>query len=133
MCSSTERRGGFVLMEAVMALAIIAIVAIGLLAAAALQVRTADKAALLLHARALAEDRMAMLRVLDNESLGSLPDSLVNGVFPPPFEAFSWQATVSPIRDEHDLFAAQVTVFVADEAFVLDALLHEPQLAGGGI
>lgn len=130
MSSSTDRRG-FVLMEAVMALAIIAIFAIGVLAAAASQVRTADKAALLLHARALAEDRMVMLRTLDHGSLTALPDSLAAGVFPPPFEAFSWEAWASPIRDEHELFAVRVTVFVADEAFTLDALLHEPQLAGG--
>lgn len=130
MFSSTERPG-FVLMEAVMALAIIAIVAIGVLAATASQVRTADKAALLLHARALAEDRMVMLRTLDHGALSDLPDSLVAGVFPPPFEAFSWEAWVSPIRDEHDLFAARVTVLIGDEAFPLDALLHEPQQAGG--
>jgi type II secretory pathway pseudopilin PulG len=128
MWSPTEQpRAGFALMEAVMALAIIGMVAIGLLGATAAQVRTADKAALLVTARALAEDRMAMLRTLDWDGLGAVPDSLAAGVFPPPLESFGWTARVDPVRDEYDLFAAEVVVHIHDEAFILRTLLHEPQ------
>lgn len=127
MSSFTERRGGFVLMEAVVALAIISVVSIGLLGATAAQIRTADKSALLLTARSLAEDRMTMLRVLDHTALSDLPDSLAAGTFPPPFSAFSWVAQVEPVEDEFDLFTAEVTVHVADEAMSLRTLLHEPQ------
>jgi type II secretory pathway pseudopilin PulG len=132
MCSCTERRG-FVLMEAVVALAIIALVAIGLLGATAAQIRTADKAALLLTARSLAEERMTVLRMLDYSALSELPDSLAQGVFPAPLDAFSWTAHVEPVRDEYDLFTAEVVVSVASEAYALRTLLHEPRplLLGG--
>jgi type II secretory pathway pseudopilin PulG len=125
MCSSAERRG-FVLMEAVVALAIVALVAIGLLGATAAQIRTADKAALLLTARSLAEDRMTMLRLLDHSGLTDLPDSLATGTFAAPFEDYSWTARSEPVPNEYELFHAEVVVSVADEAFVLRTLLHEP-------
>jgi len=114
-------------MEALVALAIIGLVAIGLLAATAAQVRTADKAAQLLSARSLAEERMAMLRVLTYDELLDLPDSLAAGRFPAPFEQFEWQAEVVPAQGEHDLFSAAVVVRVNDEEFPLRTLLHAPQ------
>src|SRR5919108_5246036 len=107
MCASAERRG-FVLMEAVVALAIVALVAIGLLGATAAQTRTADKAALLLTARSLAEDRMTMLRLLGHWGLTDVPDSLAAGTFPAPFENYAWTARVEPVQDEYELFSAQV-------------------------
>lgn len=120
-------RGGFVLLEAVVALAIIGLVAIAVLGATAAQVRTADKAQLLLTARALAEDRMATLRSLDYYGLTDLPDSLSAGTFPAPFEAYGWEMDVQPVDDEYDLFTAAVVVTVGDDAFPLHTLLHEPQ------
>ena len=127
MCSFTDRRGGFVLMEAVVALTIIAMVAIGLLGALTAQIRTADKSVLLLTARSLAEDRMTMLRTLDFFALSDVPDSLTAGTFPAPLQAYSWTARVEPVKDEYDLFTAEVTVSVADEVYLLRSLLHEAQ------
>ena len=127
MRSSTDARAGFVLMEALVALVIIGLTAIGLLAATAAQVRTADKAAQLLTARSLAEERLAMLRVLTYDQLSDVPDSLAAGRFPPPFEAYGWRAEVTPADGEYDLFSAAVVVFVNDEEFPLRTLLHVPQ------
>jgi type II secretory pathway pseudopilin PulG len=126
MPSRTDR-GGFVLMEAVIALALIGLVALGVLGASTMQVRTADKAALLLSARALAEERVATLRALNYDELSSLPDSLAAGTFPPPFEAYSWRAEVEALDGEYDLFSIGVMVTVADEAFPLHTLVHEPR------
>jgi hypothetical protein len=109
----------------VIALAIIGMVAIGLLGATAAQIRTADKAALLLHARPLAEDRMTMLRTLEYDALTDVPDSIAAGTFPAPFEAYSWTASIEPVKNEYDLFIAEVAVSVADEVYVLRTLLHE--------
>jgi type II secretory pathway pseudopilin PulG len=120
-------RGGFVLMEAVIALAIISLVAIALLATTAAQVRTADKSQQLLIAKTLAEERLAMLRSLDYDGLVDVPDSLAAGTFPPPFDAFRWTALVAPVDGEFDLFTATVVVNVGDEAFPLVTLLHEPR------
>jgi type II secretory pathway pseudopilin PulG len=120
-------RRGFVLMEAVVALAIIGLMAIALLGAAGAQVRTADKAGVLLSARALAEDRLTAIRLLDHDALQALPDSLRAGRFPEPFEAFAWEATVEVVEDEYDLFAVEVVVTAHGEGFPLRTLLHRPR------
>lgn len=128
MRSYTERaRAGFVLMEAVVALAIIGLVAVALLATTATQVRTADKARLLLTARALADERLATVRGLAHADLVRLPDSIAAGAFPAPFEAYAWRVTAVPVEGEYDLFDTSVVVIVAGEAFTLRTLLHEPR------
>ena len=134
MRSFTSARSGFVLMEAVVALAIISLVAIALLATTAAQVRTADKAALLLTARTLADERMAVVRMLSYDDLRALPDSLAAGTFPAPFEDYSWRVEVAQVdeQNELDLFSAAVAVDVFDESFVLRTLLHEPRPELGG-
>src|SRR5690606_39090125 len=138
MRSFAERadRGGFVLLEAVVALAIIALVSIALLSATGAQLGAASKAKVQLVARALAEDRLNAIRLLDYDDLVSLPDSLEAGVFPPPFEDFSWTARVEAMEDEYDLFGAEVVVAGRGESFPLRTLIHEPrplvQTQGGG-
>ena len=129
MRSSSKRtvRAGFVLLEAVVALAIIGLVAIGLLSATGAQMRTASKATVLLTARALAEDRLAALHLLDWEALNDVPDSLEAGAFAAPFEAFSWTIRVEPMEDEYDLFGAEIVVSGDGEAFPLRTLIHMPQ------
>lgn len=128
MRSSAECRepAGFVLMEAVVALAIISLVAIALLSTTAAQVQTAAKAKVLLVSRALAEDRLNALRLLDYEDLVALPDSLAEGAFPPPFADFGWTATVEPMEEEYDLFGAEVIVTGRGETFPLRTLVHSP-------
>jgi type II secretory pathway pseudopilin PulG len=120
-------RSGFVLLEAVIALAVISLFAIALLAALGAQVRTADKAAVLLVARPLAEERMATLRMLDFETLDALPDSLAAGSFPAPFGGYTWRAEVALVPDQYDLFAVEVTVSAGAEAYPLRTLLHRPR------
>jgi Tfp pilus assembly protein PilV len=129
MRSSSSARSGFVLMEAVVALAIIGLVAIALLATTASQVRTADKASLLLTARSLADERMATMRMLSYDQLREVPDSLLTGTFPSPFDAWSWRAEVVQIdeNDEYDLFSVGVAVDGYDESFSLRTLVHEPR------
>jgi type II secretory pathway pseudopilin PulG len=122
-----SRTEGFVLLEAVIALAIIGMMSIALLAATASQVRTADKAALLLTARTLADDRMAMLRTLTYDEMSSVPDSLTQGTFPAPFEDYSWRAEVTPVEDEYDLFTVAVVVSVFEEQYPLRTLLLKPR------
>jgi hypothetical protein len=116
-------------MEAVVALAIIGLVSIALLATTASQVRTADKASLLLTARTLADERMATMRMLSYDQLLAVPDSLLAGTFPAPFEQWSWRAEVVQIdeKEEYDLFTVGVAVEGFDESFTLRTLLHEPR------
>jgi len=129
MCSCSDRSGpgGFVLLEAVVALAIIGLVAVALLSTTSTQIRTAGKAGVLLTARSLAEDRLAALRFLNYDDLTDLPDSLEAGRFPPPFDDFEWVAQVAEMEDEYDLFGAEVIVTGRGEAFPLRTLVHAPR------
>ena len=95
-----QRRGGFVLLEAVVALAILGMASIVLLQVRAQQIRVATQAHELLTAQALAEDRISAIRMLDYVLLDDPPDSLMAGVFPPPFEEFSWNAQIALMEDE---------------------------------
>jgi len=116
-----------VLLEAVVALAIIGLVAVALLSTTSSQLRTASKAGVLLTARSLAEDRIAAIRFLNHDDLSDLPDSLAAGRFPPPFEDFEWTATVEPMKDEYDLFGTEVVVSGHGETFPLRTLVHAPR------
>jgi type II secretory pathway pseudopilin PulG len=129
MSSSTERaaRGGFVLLEAVVALAIIGVVAIALLETTGTQLRAATQAKSLLVARMLAEDRIASLQLLDYDDLSDPPDSLREGRFGPPFDAYTWTASVEVMKDEYDLFGAQVVIDGNGESFPLRTLIHSPR------
>jgi hypothetical protein len=121
------RRNGFVLLEAVVALAILGVASIVLLQVRAQQIRVATQARELLTAQALAEDRISAIRMLDYELLADPPDSLMEGVFPPPFEAFSWNAQVALMEDEYDLFGVEVEVLGPAERFPLRTLMHRPR------
>lgn len=128
---------GFVLLEAVVALTIIALFAIALLSTVGAQVRAADRANVLLVARALAEDRLVALQLLDYNQLEDVPDSLVAGEFGPPFQDYSWTAQVTEVAEEQDLFKAEVTVAAFGYAYPMHTLLHrfssmEQQTSTGG-
>jgi prepilin-type N-terminal cleavage/methylation domain-containing protein len=131
--SFSEARRGFVLLEAVVALAIIGLVAVALLSTTSSQLRTASKAGVLLTARSLAEDRVAAIRFLNYDDLSDLPDSLAEGRFPPPFDEFEWTAVVEEMEDEYDLFGAEVVITGRGESFPLRTLVHAPRpvLTGG--
>ena len=118
---------GFLLLEAVVALAIIGIVAVGVLASTAAQVRTADKASVLAVARTLAEDRTTAFRLLGYEELRDPPDSLMGGAFRPPFDEYSWSATIRETEGEYDLFTLDVVTTGRGEVFPVQTLLHRPR------
>ncbi|HEX2166826.1 MAG TPA: hypothetical protein VHG09_06260 [Longimicrobiales bacterium] len=124
---ASRARPGFVLLEALVALAIVGTISIALLAATAAQVRTAGKAAHLLTAQSLAQERMAVLRSLEYDGLTAPPDSILEGTFPEPFADYTWRAEIATVDGEYDLFTAAVLVSGEGEEFALRTLLHEPQ------
>ena len=125
-------RVGFVLLEAVVTLAIISMVSLALLQARSQQIRVAAQARELLTAQALAEDRLAALRLLDYENLARPSDSVLGGAFPAPFEEFSWVTIVEVLEDEYDLFGVDVVVTGPAERFLLGTLVHRPRAVLGG-
>ena len=118
---------GFVLLEAVVALAILGVASIALLQVRSQQIRVASQARELLTAQALAEDRVSAIRLLNYELLADPPDSLMEGVFPVPFQSFSWTAEVALIEDEYDLFGVEVVVLGPVERFPIRTLMHRPR------
>jgi type II secretory pathway pseudopilin PulG len=116
-----------VLLEALVALAIIGLVALSLLQARGQQIRVAGQARELLVAQALAEDRLGSMRILDYAGLADPADSLLAGSFPEPFDAFSWTAEIAPMEDELDLFHVAVAVSGPAERFPLATLIHRPR------
>ena len=112
------------MLEAIVALAIIGTFAVAVLAALAAQVRAADRATALLVAQALAEDRQMAIELLDYDDLEALPDSLAEGIFPPPFDVYSWTARVEPVEGEEGLFATEVVVTDGAFTYPLRGMLH---------
>jgi hypothetical protein len=106
-----------------------------LLQVRAQQIRVATQARELLTAQALAEDRVSTIRMLDYYLLSEPPDSLLEGVFPEPFQEFGWTAQIALMEDEYDLFGVEVEVLGPAERFPLRTLIHRPRpilSVGGG-
>lgn len=103
-------RDGFTLIEAVVALAIIGVVAIGAFVTVGTQLRTEARAQGVWAAEALAEERMASLVLADARTLKMLPDSLRRGRFAPPYMMYLWTAEARVVPRERDLWDIAVTV-----------------------
>ena len=115
---SSSRRRGFVLLEAVVALLVVGLAAAGSLELIAAHLRAAARQPVLLTATALAQDRLAAIRLLEPAALRRLPDSLASGRFPSPFEAFRWRATSAP-SVEQNLYDVRVHITWADGGYTL--------------
>ncbi len=107
-------RGGFTLLEAVVALAIIAMTSVGVLQAFAADLRGAGKVRDALTASTLARSRLARLEFATVADLAVLPDSLARGKFNAPFEAFQWTADSREVPGEPDLYDLHVAVVWPD-------------------
>lgn len=132
--AEAAERAGFALIESIVALAIIGTFAVAVLATLGAQTRAADRAATLLTAQALAEDRQMVLELLDHADLVSVPDSVAAGTFPPPFEFYSWTARVERVDDEDDLFVTEVVVTDGTFSYPLRGMIHRSGtvvIAGG--
>ena len=115
---SSRVRRGFVLLEAVVALLII-----GLATAAALELfsahlRAAARQPALVTAAALAQDRMAAVRLLPPEGMRRLADSLARGQFGAPFADYRWRAATVRQRGQN-LYDIRVDVFWRDGSYTL--------------
>ncbi len=120
-------RPGFTLLEAVVALAIVSITALGALAALAAELRTADRVQWMLPAAALAEDRLARITLLHESELRPLADSLKIGRFGPPFGDYAWSAVVRPNRNESSIYDVEVRVEWESGAYELRSRLYRPR------
>ena len=129
MSAPAHDESGFSLLEAVVALMIVGTASVSALAAFGAELRTTDRAARALEARALADDRLARLRLTSNAELAPLADSLRHGRFAPPFEAYQWDATSRNVREREGVFEVSVTVRWEDGAYAETTRLYRPAVA----
>ena|SRR5687768_5806637 len=117
-------RSGFSLLEAVVALAIVGVTAVGALGAVAAESRAATDARTVLEAEALAVQQLALIETLTGEELQRLPDSLARGTFDEPFDRYRFTATTTPILGEEGLTRVTVEVEWDEGAFPIQTMLY---------
>ena len=113
-------RRGFVLLEAVVALAVVGLCAAAALELFASHLRAAGRIPQRLTAAALAQDRMTAVRLLEPRQLRHVPDSIASGQFPPPFASYRWRAAVTPSVAD-DLYDIRVEISWPDGAYTISA------------
>lgn len=113
-----RRRSGFTMLEAIVALAIVSLVCVGVLAAYGAALRADVIATDRLPLAALATERLAQVD-LDGGRLDQLPDSLARGSFVAPYAGASWTVDARPVSQASGLFDVVVRVRDGDDTFTL--------------
>jgi prepilin-type N-terminal cleavage/methylation domain-containing protein len=104
------KRRGFSLLEAVAAVAVVGMTAVGALSAAGSELRTAARARRALEVEALATARLDFMSLLYDADLQSLPDSVAKGTFDKPLGEYSWTATSAAYSDQAGVYDVRVTI-----------------------
>ena len=125
---SLQARPGFTLLEAVVALAVVALVAVSALATVGEQLRVASRARFVERAEGLASQRLASLRLLSPDQIRSLPDTIRAGRFSPPDAGYVWRVTSAPVANEQDLEDVRVEVRWDNGSYTLRSRLYAPSL-----
>ncbi|MGQ0640477.1 MAG: type IV pilus modification PilV family protein [Gemmatimonadaceae bacterium] len=124
---SRSVRRGFSLLEALVALTIVGLAAVGTLRAYGGEIRSAERARWTLTAAALAEEQLSRLRLTPRSTLDFSPDSLRKGAFARPFDRFTWTASVTRVQSQRDLFDINVQVSEGDVILRRMARVYRPQ------
>ena len=127
-----SRAGGFSLLEAVVALAVIGCASVAALAAFGAELRASQRARTALEAQALAEERLTQVRLLERDELVPLPDSVARGTFPVPWQAYAWTSVTNTLAGNRDLFDVKVTVSGRNGTYQLGSRLYRPPRIGAG-
>ena len=117
-------RAGLSLLEAVVALAIVGVTAVGALGAVAAESRAAEDARTVLEAEALAVQQLALIETLTGEDLQRLPDSLARGTFDAPFARYRYTATSTPVLGEEGLTRVNVEIDWDAGSFPIATMLY---------
>ena len=119
-------RLGFTLLEATIAMSIVGLVAVVALGEFSTELRVGVKAAEARLLQALAQDRVSALQVAPPEILYRVPDSLKTGAFPAPFDEYSWNVSIQPVRAVEGLAEARITVASKSSELTLTTRLFRP-------
>lgn len=129
MSRGAER--GFTLLEVVVALTIIGVTSVAALAAIGAELRSAVRGREMLAAAALADERLAVLKLLSVEELRVLPDSLARGAYDAPFDGYEWRASSRLVVGEEDLYELHVLVEWDSGSFGLTGRVYRPVVGAG--
>ena len=122
-------RRGFLLLEAAVALLVIGLVAGAALELHSMQLRAALRGPQLVAAVTLAQDRLAAVRLLEPVQLARIPDTLSRGRFGAPYAGFRWQTSVTRSRED-DLYDVRVDVMWSDGSIGLASRIYAPLSTG---
>jgi hypothetical protein len=113
------------MLEAVVALAIIGIVCVGVLGAYSAALRADVTAADRLPLASLAVERMAVVDLAPG-SLASLPDSTRHGTFAPPYASITWDTDTRRVEQTEGLYDVIVRVRDGNDLFTLQTRRYRP-------
>ena len=119
-----RNRAGITLFETVVALAIVGMTSVGALAAVGSELRAAERARHVVEAAALATQRVAVMELLTDQELLSLPDSVRAGHFDEPLDAYRWEASSAPVPAADGVYDVTVRVTWSSGAFALPTRLY---------
>jgi type II secretory pathway pseudopilin PulG len=97
-------------MEAVVAVAIVGMTAVGSLEAVGSNMRTAERARRAIEAEALATSRLQFMDLLSDRELQALADSVEKGTFATPLDEYSWKTSSTPMADQAGVYDVHVTI-----------------------
>ena len=114
----SRMRRGFTMLEAIVALAIVGLVCVGVLGAYGGAIRADVLAADRLPLAALAAERIAAVD-LDAGSLQRLPDSLARGAFAAPYASATWETETRRVEQTDGLYDVIVRVHDGTDVYTL--------------
>jgi len=121
----SRARVGFTLLEAIVALAIVSIVSIGVLAAEGTALRAESIANVRLPLAALAQDRMTAVDLFDGR-LDDLPDSIADGTVTTSLAAAHWHVRTAPERSARGLWTVTIVVRSGADSVLLTSRRYRP-------
>lgn len=127
---NSSARHGVSLFEAIAALAIVALTTISALSVVGSELRTTEKARRALEVEALLAERVGMLPLLTDRDLQRLPDTVAQGRFPEPLNAYQWTTASAPSISYPGLYDIELSVVWANgRTTVNTAQYRRPPLA----
>lgn len=126
---SSLGKGGFTILEGIVALAIVGFAAVAAVEAVGSELRAADRAVVAYTVAALAQDRLAAVTTLDGRDIYPPPDSVAQGLFPTPLDRFRWTTSVSPAFGQPEIY--EVTIIITSDRgdYTLRTWLYRPHPA----